>query len=161
MNNYLSNGQIRALVFLRIFIGWHFLYEGVTKMYNPAWTSKAYLLRASGPFDGFFNWLAGDGMITVIDYLNIFGLMAVGLGLILGYWERIVCTGGILSLLFYYLAQPPFPGVDQAAIEGNYYLVNKNLIEAAALWALYYFPTSKVFGLARLFEKSNRQTSLN
>ena len=41
MNNQtLTRTQSWALVLLRIFIGWHFLYEGVIKAYNPAWTSR-------------------------------------------------------------------------------------------------------------------------
>ena len=30
-----------ARVLLRILIGWHFLYEGVIKAYNPSWRENA------------------------------------------------------------------------------------------------------------------------
>ncbi len=43
----LTAGQSFGLVLLRILIGWHFLYEGIIKAYNPSWTSKSYLLSAS------------------------------------------------------------------------------------------------------------------
>ncbi len=52
-----SANQRFALVLLRILIGWHFLYEGVIKAYNPAWTAKGYLLSAS-VLKPFFAWLA-------------------------------------------------------------------------------------------------------
>ncbi|MEM7549411.1 MAG: DoxX family protein [Bacteroidota bacterium] len=162
MNYGLSKKHIRALILLRMLVGWHFLYEGVIKLYNPAWTSKTYLLSASGPFKGFFQWLAEDRIISIIDFLNVFGLMAVGLALVLGLWERLGAVGGIVLLLFYYLAQPPFPGIDQTGAEGNYFLVNKNLIEAAALFVLYYLPTGYYVGLARLFHKNEEhQKPLN
>ena len=163
MDNKLSKSKIGALVVLRILIGWHFLYEGVTKLYNPSWTSKAYLLNASGPFEEFFAWLSSDGLITTIDTLNIIGLTAIGLALILGFWDRLACVGGMVLLLFYYLSQPPFPGVDQVGTEGNYFLVNKNLIEAAALWILYYLPTGHYVGVSRLIAKSEskHQTLVN
>jgi len=151
MESTLSKRHFNSLVVLRILIGWHFLYEGITKLYNPSWTSKAYLLNASGPFEGFFQWLANDGIISFVDLLNIIGLAAVGLALIVGAWERLACLGGMTLLLFYYLSQPPFPGIDQVATEGNYFIVNKNLIEAAALLVLYHIPTSDYFGLSRLF----------
>ena len=61
--------QASGLVVLRILIGWHFLYEGVIKAYNPSWTSRSYLLSAS-ILKPFFAWLASDSLITVIDYLN-------------------------------------------------------------------------------------------
>ena len=147
----INSSAINTIVLMRILIGWHFLYEGVIKLYNPAWTSKAYLMNAKGPFQGFFQSLAGDGIISVVDYLNIFGLIAIGLALVLGFWERIASVGGVILLLFYYFSQPPFPGIEQVATEGNYFLVNKNLIEAAALLLLYNIPTGHVLGLQQLF----------
>jgi thiosulfate dehydrogenase [quinone] large subunit len=151
-----SRGQLIAIILLRLFIGWHFMYEGVIKLHDPAWTSKGYLLNASGPFKEFFRWLAADSIISIVDYLNIFGLVAIGIGLILGLYERLATLGGILLLLFYYLSQPPFPGVEQLATEGNYLLINKNLIEAAALGVLYYFPTGKYLGLDGWFSKQSK-----
>lgn len=150
----LSKKQANALVFLRILIGWHFLYEGITKLYNPAWTSKAYLASASGPFKSIFVWLSGDSLIGIVDNLNILGLVIIGLALILGFWERIAAVLGIILLLFYYFSQPPFPGVEQIGTEGNYFLVNKNLIEAAALWVVYLFPSGQFFGIPKLFSTS-------
>ena len=75
----LTGVQNFALVLLRILIGWHFLYEGVIKAYNPSWTSRGYLLSAS-IFKPFFTWLAGDSFISTIDMANIVGLIAVGVG---------------------------------------------------------------------------------
>ena len=155
----LSKKQANALVVLRILIGWHLLYEGITKLYNPAWTSKAYLVSAAGPLKGFFNWLSNDGIIGIVDNLNIFGLVIIGLALILGFWERIAAVLGIILMLFYYLSQPPFPGVEQIGTEGNYFLVNKNLIEAAAIWVLYLFPSGQYFGIGKLFSTSSKSTS--
>ncbi|MEE3301924.1 MAG: DoxX subfamily, partial [Candidatus Neomarinimicrobiota bacterium] len=37
--------------------------------------------------------------------------------------------------------------------EGSYIIVNKNLIEACALWVLYVFPTGHIIGLDRLLAK--------
>ena len=36
--------QLYGLVTLRVLIGWHFLYEGISKVINPYWSSAAYLL---------------------------------------------------------------------------------------------------------------------
>jgi hypothetical protein len=40
------------LTILRVAIGWHFLYEGLTKLFNPAWTAAGYLESATGPLAG-------------------------------------------------------------------------------------------------------------
>ena len=51
----LDNEKIRGtLIFLRLAIGWHFLYEGLMKLYNPDWTAFGYLASAQGPLGGAF-----------------------------------------------------------------------------------------------------------
>ena len=145
----LSQTGRNSLVLLRILIGWHFLYEGVLKLYNPAWTSKAYLSSAE-LLTPLFQWLSGDSMIHLVDNLNIFSLMVVGLSLLLGYFERVGSIFGICLLVMYYLAHPALPGASQAGTEGSYWIINKNLIEAAALFVLYHMPTGNYFGLQSL-----------
>jgi len=154
--SHFTSGQNFSLIFLRILIGWHFLYEGVLKLHNPAWTSKGYLLSASF-MKPFFAWLSGESIVPVIDTLNIVGLIAVGAGLLLGLKIRWAAVGGILLLALYYLAHPPFPGLEQGPAEGSYWIVNKNLIEMAALLVLYQFPTYAAFGLERFFTKKKTE----
>ena len=149
-----------TLILLRILIGWHFLYEGVIKAYNPSWTSKGYLLSAS-ILKPFFAWLASDSMVSTVDTLNIIGLIAVGASLLIGVKVRWGCIGGMLLLALYYLAHPPFPGLPQGPAEGSYWVVNKNLIEMAALFVIYQFPLTTVFGFEQLFVKYNSNKALN
>lgn len=156
MTDSLQKNTRNALIFLRILIGWHFLYEGIIKFYNPAWTAKGYLLSSEGFMKGFFVWLAGDGLIGAVDFLNMLGLTLVGLGLIIGLLEKAAAITGAIILFFYYLSHPAFPGMDQIGTEGNYWLVNKNLIEAAALLVLYYLPTGKYFGISGFFHKNTK-----
>lgn len=147
-----SSGQLYALVALRILIGWHFLYEGVVKMYNPSWTAKGYLLSAS-ILKPFFGWLASGSMSSFIDYANIIALLVVGVSLLIGFKTRWASVIGIGLLVLYYLAHPPFPGLPQGPSEGSYWLVNKNLIEIAALWVIMVFPTAWAFGLENILSK--------
>lgn len=155
----LTTVQGYALVLLRILIGWHFLYEGIIKAYNPSWTSKGYLLSAS-ILKPFFAWLAGDSLIPVIDFLNIAGLIAVGISLLIGIKVRWGCIAGILLLLLYYLAHPPFPSLPQGPSEGSYWVVNKNLIEMVALFVIYQFPLISLFGIEKLFVRNKVKTNL-
>lgn len=156
----LTTVQRFALAILRIFIGWHFLYEGVIKAYNPAWTAKGYLLSAS-ILKPFFTWLASDSLISVIDNLNIAALIIVGVSLIAGIKVRWGCLVGIALLLLYYLAHPPFPGLPQGPSEGSYWIVNKNLVEMAALFVVYLFPLANASGQEVLFSKRNVKTAIN
>lgn len=154
IGNKYSNLQLGVLVLLRVLIGWHFLYEGLVKLTASSWTASGYLNSAKGFLAPFFKSLASDpGIISIIDLLNIIGLIAVGVGLILGLLTRWATLIGIILLAFYYLAQPPLMGYAYTAVEGNYLLVNKVLIELVALAVLYFFPSGKRIGLDRLLRK--------
>lgn len=137
-----------SITLLRMLIGWHFLYEGVTKLYNPEWTSFGYLASAQGPLKPVFTMLAQEPMLQWVDVLNMVALLTVGITLLLGIFERKGALVGIGLLSLYYLAHPPLPGIQQMNVEGNYWIVNKNLIEMVACILLYIFPTGQFFGLA-------------
>ena len=149
----LDTPQQITLVVLRIAIGWHFFYEGIIKILNPNWSSAGYLMDSEGLFAGLFHSMAGNpSIMQVVDFLNIWGLALIGLGLILGFLTQIATIAGIIILAFYYLSHPPLIGVNYAIpSEGNYLIVNKTLIELLTLWALYYFPTGKMVGIDRFF----------
>jgi thiosulfate dehydrogenase [quinone] large subunit len=149
--------QLTALVSLRILIGWHFFYEGLAKITNPYWTSAGYLTESQGWFSGFFESLsASPGTLTVVDTLNQWGLLLIGLALILGVFVRTASWAGVAILALYYLAAPPFPGMEYAIpAEGSYLIVNKLLIELAAFLVILGFPTAHLFGLEQFFGKKD------
>jgi len=147
-----------SVVFLRVLVGWHFLYEGVVKWYNPDWSAFGYLQSAQGPLSGLFQALATDPILEPVNTANKIVLTCVGISLILGVWERIGAVLGMGILLLYYFAHPPFPGLEQISVEGNYWLVNKNLIEFAVILLLYRLPTGDRFGLPSLWKTSNLKT---
>ncbi len=144
------------LLALRIGIGWHFLYEGLSKLVNPNWSSVGYLLDSEGFLKQFFFNMASDpSTLNLIDILNIWGLILIGLGLILGAFTRVAIVSGIVLLAFYYLSHPPCIGLKYAVpSEGSYLVVNKNLIELIALGVLYCFPSWKDWGMDRIIFSS-------
>ncbi|MBS0009876.1 MAG: DoxX family membrane protein [Bacteroidales bacterium] len=152
--NYNSR-QLTVLVLLRVFIGWHFLYEGLSKLVNPEWSSVAFLLDSEGFLSSFFYSLALDpGVLKIVDFLNIWGLILIGLGLILGLFSRISIIAGMALLAMYYLSHPPFVAYTYSVpSEGSYLWVNKNLIELAALAVLFVYPTAMHVGLDSLIFK--------
>ncbi len=152
---YTMNSQIIVLVALRVLIGWHFLYEGMVKFLNPNWTSFEYLMDSRGIFSGIFQSMAANsGIMNVVDFLNIWGLILIGLGLILGIFTKFSAICGIILLGFYYLSHPPFLGLNYIIPqEGNYLIVNKTLIELSALTVITLFPTGKIIGLDRIISR--------
>lgn len=144
-----------SVILLRILIGWHFLYEGIVKLYNPDWTSFGYLATAQGPLKPFFVSLSNPNIIAWVDGINIVALLLVGITLILGAYEKLGAFIGIGLLAMYYMSHPPFPWLMQVNVEGSYWFVNKNLIELVALLVIYQFPTSQYFGLNSILKKQN------
>ena len=126
-----------AITFLRMAIGWHFLYEGFAKWAAESWSAAGYLASATGPFAGFYHWLAAsEPLMKLVDWANIYGLMAIGLALFLGLATRIASVSGVLLLTLYYFAYPPFGGSLFGATNGNVFIVNKIVLEALVLIAL-------------------------
>jgi thiosulfate dehydrogenase [quinone] large subunit len=145
-----------SIVLLRVFIGWHFLYEGIIKLYNPDWTSFGYLASAQGFFKPIFLALTSEAIIGWVDFFNIAALIIVGITLILGFFEKLGAFIGIGLIILYYLAHPSFPWLPQINVEGSYWFVNKNLIELAACLVIYQFPTGQHFGLKYLINRKNQ-----
>lgn len=155
--NY-SNWQTFSLSLLRVLIGWHFLYEGLIKLYTPAWTAKPYLEGAIGPFASLFKSMAqNQSILNMVNIANEYGLVLIGLGLFLGLLSNSCKILGIILLSFYYLAYPPFAGLGiNTHVEGSYWIVNKNLVEMAALFVLLVFPSSHLTGIDKfLFKYKN------
>src|SRR5512133_3287575 len=88
------------LTVLRIVIGWHFLYEGLVKLMNPAWTARPFLEGSRWIFGDLFRWMiSGNTGMWIIDTANAYGLTIIGIALILGLFTRVALCGGIALLL--------------------------------------------------------------
>ena len=106
--------QTTWLVVLRVAIGWHFLYEGLIKVVNPGWSAVGYLLDSKGWFAPVFQAMAASpGVLSAVNFMNQWGLVFIGLGLVLGLFTRLAAWSGMLLLAFYYLSHPPFVGCDR------------------------------------------------
>jgi uncharacterized membrane protein YphA (DoxX/SURF4 family) len=140
-----SNGLKKlTITVIRVAIGWHFLYEGISKLLIENWSSQSYLANATGPFSGFYHWLAGgESLVGVIDFLNVYGLILIGLALFIGVFIRVASGAGILLLVLYYFAYPPFGTSLFGTTEGHFYIVNRNFIE---IFLLLWFVLSKQLG---------------
>ncbi len=147
--------QLFALTALRVSIGWHFFYEGFTKLLNPNWSSAGYLNDSQGWFAGLFHAIAGNqSLLAAADFLNVWGLIAVGVGLLIGIFSRYAALGGMLLLAFYYLSHPPLMNASYSLpSEGSYLWINKNIIELFALWLVFLFNTSSIIGIDRLLKR--------
>jgi thiosulfate dehydrogenase (quinone) large subunit len=151
LNNY-NRPQLIMLVALRVAIGWHLMYEGLVKIFQPHWSAYGYLMDSKGLFSDLFHNLATHPtLLAISDFLNMWGLAVAGFAMITGLFSKYAKIGAMILLLFYFIAHPPlmmanylFPG------EGSYLWINKNLIELLAVAVLFFFPTSHIIGLDRI-----------
>jgi thiosulfate dehydrogenase [quinone] large subunit len=160
----IDRAQWWTLVALRTAIGWHFLYEGYTKLLNPAWSrtgaplepfsSAGYLQAAGGPLGDVFRSLARPEWIPWIDLAVAVALVAAGLMLMLGLLTQLGCALALALLAVFYVSAIPLSGVPQPRAEGTYLIVNKNLIELVAVVVVMTFRTGRVAGLDLLIRRS-------
>ena len=158
-----------ALIVLRTVIGWHFLYEAYYKLWSPAWspagtplprwTSAGYLKGASGPLAALFQRLVDAGWTPWIDRSVKIGLLLIGVSLILGLFTRIGAAAALFFLSLFYLLYLPLTGVPQPGNEGTYLIVNKTLIEAAAVFVLLVFDTGAIAGLDLLLRRRKSRSA--
>ncbi len=153
-----TNWQSAILIILRMLIGWHLLYEGIYKLLHPEWSSIAFLAQSEWIFSGLADWIvANPGVLNTVDALNAWGLTAIGLGLVLGLFTRPAAIAGTVLLMLYYLFNPPFIGTGFASLEGNYLLVDKNLIEALTLLLIAVSPVARRYGLDMLIANTKHK----
>lgn len=166
-----SNPQQIALIVLRTLIGWHFLYEGYYKFALPgwssegvrlgAWSSAGYLKGATGPLAWLFQRLLEAGWVNWLDRAVKISLVLIGLSLMLGLLTRLGCWGALLLLSLFYLLMVPLSGAQQPGSEGAYLIVNKTLIEAAAVVVLLTCKTGEIAGLDLWLANRNPSRSAN
>ncbi len=113
-----------ALLPLRLFVGVTFVYAGLQKLANPAFTNAASSISiqhqmafavTTSPIGGLLAHLVGEARI--IGIVLAFGELLVGLGTVLGLWTRVAAAGGLLISLSLFLtvsfhATPYFTGSD-------------------------------------------------
>lgn len=138
-----------AITLLRVVIGWHFLYEGVSKLTSTTWSAAGYMRASRGPLAEFFRWIASQPhLLDNANLITMYGLTIVGVLLMLGLFTRLAAAGGIGFILLFYLCNPPFIGYFYAIpTEGTYLIVNKNLVELCALVVILLTGTGRFAGL--------------
>ncbi|MBX4211800.1 MAG: DoxX family protein [Candidatus Yanofskybacteria bacterium] len=127
----------RAIASLRISLGVMFLYAGLTKVLDPNWTSAGYL-KAAKTFPDVYAWFASSGNIGWVDFINKWGLTAIGVALILGIYLRWASLAGSMLMALYYLPILDFPYVGDHS-----FIVDEHIIYMAGFCVLWCARTSE------------------
>lgn len=142
----MSTYQKVSLVILRLTLGWLFFYAGITKILNPDWSAEGYI-RGAKNFSFFYNLFLNSSVLPVINFLNEWGLLLVGIALLLGIFVRVYSAVGILLMVLYYFVLAfPYPNA-------NSFIVDDHIIIIAGLLVLSAFSAGRVWGLEKWCSK--------
>lgn len=137
------NTNRKILLFLlRISFGWLYFYAGITKIMNPEWSSAGYL-KGAKTFAGMYSWFTSPGILPVVNFLNEWGLLLLGISLILGIGLRLTTVLGAALMVLYY-----FPGLTFPYIGNNSFLIDEHIIYALSLLLLGQLHAGRAWGLA-------------
>jgi len=142
-----KNAKRVLLLLTRLSMGWIFFYAGITKVLNPEWTAAGFL-KGAKTFNGFYSWLASDGMIGFVNFLNEWGLTLLGVSLILGALVKLSSYCGALLMLLYY-----FPSLDFPMAGAHSFLIDEHIIYILLLLFFVFVKAGRIYGLDEKLEK--------
>lgn len=132
-----------------------FLSAGIQKLLDPTWTAQGFLVGAvpdGNPLKPVFTAMA-DGWLWLIDPLNVFGQILIGLGLLFGVFLRIAVFFGALMMLMYWLTQFQ-AGLLAGLPVPNGYLVTYHLVYALILFGLGAVGAGRILGIDSQLEQT-------
>lgn len=146
----MTKSQKVSLFLLRIALGFLFLYAGISKLADSAWTSAGYL-KGAQTMAGFYQWLAAPQNIVWIDFINEWGLFLIGAALVFGLVTRTASLFAILLMALYYIPTLNFPYVGTHS-----YIVDEHIIYIAGLIVVVAFHAGRYWGIDGMIERSKK-----
>lgn len=116
-------------------------YAGITKVLNPEWSAAGFLKGAKA-FTGFYNFFLQPEILPVVNFLNAWGLTAIGLALMLGVGVRLASVFGAGLMFLYYFPILEFPHAGPYA-----FLVDEHIMYILIFCALFVFRAGRFWGL--------------
>jgi len=144
-----------SLLSLRLVMGYVFLSAGIEKVLDPEWTAGGFLVGAvddANPFAGIFAAMA-DGWLWLVDPLNVWGQVLIGIALLAGAFVRLAAFGGALMFVLYWLTQ--FQGGLMAGLPvENGFVVTYHLVYALIIFGIAAFGAGRILGVDAKLEET-------
>lgn len=118
-----------------------YFYAGLSKILDPKWSAEGYI-KGAKMFPELYGFFLKDGILPLVNLVNEWGLLLLGVSLILGVWVRVAAPLGALLMLLYYFASLDFPHPNPHA-----YIVDEHIVYVGALLTLAAFHAGRVWGL--------------
>lgn len=146
----MSKLQNFALFILRTVMGWMFLNAGINHFLDKKFSGAGYVSGAKS-FVWLYQLFLNPQVLPIVDSLVKYGLVLLGVSLVIGLFVRLSSYLGMLLMFLFYLPTLNFPFV---GMQGSV-LVSQHIIYMAALLVLVSFRAGKVWGLEKLFLNSS------
>lgn len=118
-----------------------FAYAGITKVIDPNWSAGGYI-KGAKTFPWFYDMFLGDNILPVISFLNKWGLLLVGISLLVGLCVRLSSYFGALLMALYYFPILAFPYVGVRS-----YLVDEHVMYFFVMVVFISFDAGLTYGL--------------
>lgn len=128
-------------------MGWILFYAGMDKLLDPNWTSGQLLSEAASkpiPLADLWGVLSPE-WLWLVDPLNIWGEILIGLCLIFGALVRLASFLGIVLMILYYFAHLP---LDWG------FVIDFHIVYVMILFGLAAFGSGRILGLDYYVENS-------
>lgn len=134
----------RITLFLsRISLGWVFFYAGITKVLNPEWTAAGFL-KGAKTGSAFFQMLLDPSVLPYINFLNKWGLLLIGISLLIGALVRVSSLFGAALMVLYYI-----PRLDGFNPDANSFIVDLHIVYFFVLLYFVAIGAGRVYGLEK------------
>ena len=143
-----SGTEPTILVFMRLCMGWTFLYAASHQVFVAGWSVSGFL-NGTKTFHWLFGPLAGPSTAPILTVLVEYGHLLIGLSLIFGLMVRLSSTFGILLMLLYWMAHMNFPYISN----NLNFLIDEHIVYALVLWLMIVKRAGHAFGLDGWAEK--------
>lgn len=131
-----------SLLLVRVSLGWLFFYAGLSKILTPGWSAAGYINGAqSGTW--LYSLFLNSSILPVVNALVQYGLLLLGVALILGVFVRLSALLGSLLMILLYFPILTFPYAGKTA-----FIIDDHIIFIATLALLAAFRAGRVWGLA-------------
>ena len=145
-----------SVLSLRLVMAYVFLSAGIEKLLDPGWSASGFLVNAvpdGNPLIGVWTVLA-EGWLWVIDPLNVWGQVLIGLALLFGVFVRTAAFFGALMMLMYWLASLHGGFLAGLPVQ-NGYVVTYHLVYAFLLFGVGAVGAGRILGVDQKLERTD------
>jgi thiosulfate dehydrogenase (quinone) large subunit len=142
-----SNGEKLFIVFMRLCMGWTFLWAGIHHFGDDKFVLG--FLSHVKTFHAVYAPFTNPAIVPILTFFVEYGHLLIGLSLVTGLLVRVSSPFAIMLMLLYWTAHMDFPFIENV----NNYLIDYHIVYAGILGYLIAKRAGHVWGLDGLIER--------